>query len=289
MTDKKAKIIRINKVQLKKVAWISLYVLVFVLALLIILAYGLGSNNAFARGISKTFRLPAAFVGSQTVALSDYYDSLALANKATETKVSRKKVLEQMVENRVALRLSKEQELLPTADELEQSYQDIILLTGESVPESRYDLRKVDFLEFVVKPSVVHTKLAIKLAADDTVNGDVYQKVSSTKQELANGAKFEDLARKYSDDALSSQIGGDLGFVTARDLVPEYYREVANTKDDEVHTITTRHGVYLYMLVGRDESNGSTRYRVKHIYFKTKDYDQWLKNEVKKFNILKLV
>ena len=44
------------------------------------------------------------------------------------------------------------------------------------------------------------------------------KKVSQVKKDLAEGMRFEDLAAKYSDDALLQQRRGDMGFVVKGDL-----------------------------------------------------------------------
>lgn len=47
-------------------------------------------------------------------------------------------------------------------------------------------------------------------------------KVKIIQAKLADGAKFEDLAKQYSEDPGSAERGGDLGFVTKGTLVKEF-------------------------------------------------------------------
>ena len=48
------------------------------------------------------------------------------------------------------------------------------------------------------------------------------EKAESIIKELDNGAKFEDLAKKYSDDSTNAENGGDLGWVAIGDMVEEF-------------------------------------------------------------------
>jgi parvulin-like peptidyl-prolyl isomerase len=283
------KIIRISKDKLKKAGWITLYAAAFLLALLIVLAYGLGAQSSFARSVSRVLHLPAAFVGTSVVSLDQFYANSSLADRVNQGRVPRAKILEQLIKNRVARNLVKEKNLVPSNAELEQSYNSLRLVTGEDNPEERYDLSRETFQQQIVKPSVVNTKLAIALASDEKANPEAYKKLKKVKQELGSGLSFEEAAARYSDDALSSQIGGDLGFITAKDLVAEYYQEVTKVQDANEHTVVTRHGIYIFKVTNRDEANEATRFRVKHIFIKTQDYDQWLKTKVKEHRVIKLV
>jgi hypothetical protein len=53
-------------------------------------------------------------------------------------------------------------------------------------------------------------------------------------QELKGGAKFEDLAKKYSSDKASAQAGGDLGEFKRGDLMPEFESTVLRLKPGEI-------------------------------------------------------
>ena len=59
------------------------------------------------------------------------------------------------------------------------------------------------------------------------------QKMDSIKERLDNGAKFEDLARQYSEDG-SANNGGDLGWVNPGDTVPPFEQAMNDLAAGEI-------------------------------------------------------
>ncbi|MGB2130208.1 MAG: peptidylprolyl isomerase, partial [Marinobacterium sp.] len=53
-------------------------------------------------------------------------------------------------------------------------------------------------------------------------------------QRLQEGQPFEDLAKRYSDDAASGSQGGDLGWTQNGQMVPEFEQVMNSTAKDEV-------------------------------------------------------
>ncbi len=70
-------------------------------------------------------------------------------------------------------------------------------------------------------------------------------------KELKAGAKFEDLARKYSKDG-SKEFGGDLGYFTYEEMVPEFSKAVFALKKGQVSKpVKTDYGWHIIKLVDR--------------------------------------
>ncbi len=70
-------------------------------------------------------------------------------------------------------------------------------------------------------------------------------------KELKAGARFEDLARKYSKDG-SKEFGGDLGYFTYEEMVPEFSKAVFALKKGQVSKpVKTDYGWHIIKLVDR--------------------------------------
>ncbi|TSC65339.1 MAG: hypothetical protein G01um101477_513, partial [Candidatus Doudnabacteria bacterium Gr01-1014_77] len=87
------------------------------------------------------------------------------------------------------------------------------------------------------------------------------------------------------------QVGGDLGYVSYRDIIPEYFREIEGVKDTKVHTAYSRYGIHIFKVLASDSKGpkDSKRYKVQQIFVKTGDFDQWLVAQKQSYTILRLV
>ncbi len=87
------------------------------------------------------------------------------------------------------------------------------------------------------------------------------------KDRITNGESFATLAVLYSEDPGSATRGGELGFVSRGDLVPEFSAVAFNLKEGEVSKIVkTDYGFHIIQLV---EKKGE-RINCRHILMKPK-------------------
>jgi peptidyl-prolyl cis-trans isomerase SurA len=77
--------------------------------------------------------------------------------------------------------------------------------------------------------------LTIKIPArgDKAALQKVKSKAEKISQELLTGAAFADVAKKYSEDPLASK-GGDLGYMSYKDMVPQWQKMVQRMKVGQV-------------------------------------------------------
>ncbi|PTR08047.1 periplasmic chaperone for outer membrane proteins SurA [Nitrosospira sp. Nsp5] len=66
-----------------------------------------------------------------------------------------------------------------------------------------------------------------------TSEGDARRRITDLKERLDNGGKFDELAKLHSEDA-SAASGGDLGWVSPGDTVPEFEHAMSALKDGEI-------------------------------------------------------
>jgi peptidyl-prolyl cis-trans isomerase SurA len=84
------------------------------------------------------------------------------------------------------------------------------------------------------------------------------QKLLDIKSQIATGGgDFGNFARTYSQDGSSSQ-GGDLGWVSPGETVPEFERAMNSLQDGQVSDpVRSEYGYHLIQVLGRREAEGS--------------------------------
>ena len=84
------------------------------------------------------------------------------------------------------------------------------------------------------------------LVGDEKTADDIIKQLTAKKP-----ASFEELAKKYSKDAGSAGKGGDIGWVTPTDLVPEFSASMVKLKKNEVSPtpVKTQFGWHVIQLL----------------------------------------
>lgn len=81
------------------------------------------------------------------------------------------------------------------------------------------------------------------------------------RKQLLNGADFNQLAEKYSDDPGSGPYGGEMGSVHFGQFVPEYDSTVIILEPGEIsEPVRTDFGYHLIELIAKDETTFTSRH-----------------------------
>ena len=88
---------------------------------------------------------------------------------------------------------------------------------------------------------------------------------------IKNGARFEDMVVKYSDDKFSKNKGGDIYWFTAGQIIPSFEMAAYSTPVGEVHSeiIKTKFGYHIVKVTAKQKR----RYKIRasHILIKTEN------------------
>ncbi|GAC1573997.1 MAG: hypothetical protein NVS3B9_5280 [Candidatus Doudnabacteria bacterium] len=236
--------------------------------------------------------LPAAFVNSNVITIANFYDRLDIAAKLGNVNIEdRSAVLNQLVDNKITDIISADKNLLPTDQEITRAYNDVQRNTNKQDLGLAIGLSESQFKKQILIPDLQKIKLQIWLAGNTKQNADTYKNLEEAKKKLIAGKPFDDIAAMYSDDAKSAKMGGDLGFISYDDIVPEIYDVLGQFTDKDAHVLTSRFGIHIIEVVGKD-NNGpsySPRYHVKQIFMQTADYKKWFVRQKDLYSVLKLV
>jgi len=104
-----------------------------------------------------------------------------------------------------------------------------------------------------------HVLVRINRAADpkEQEKNDAEGKVKIDKvaQEIKDGLAFEEAAKKYSDDFMTKEKGGDLGFFSKTQMTPEFSEVAFNMKPGEISDpVKTPYGYHIikFVMTGSD-------------------------------------
>jgi len=138
-----------------------------------------------------------------------------------------------------------------------------------------------------------HILVAIDKNASMSDKTEALKKIKKIQQELKAGADIEELAKKYSDDPGSKNRGGDLGFFSRGDMVPEFEKTAFSLNVGGIsEPILTDFGYHIIKVeekrAARKLSYDDIKNDLKELLFQKnaqKRYEGWLKDLRVKANV----
>ncbi|MFH1598246.1 MAG: peptidylprolyl isomerase [Patescibacteria group bacterium] len=166
-------------------------------------------------------------------------------------------------------------------------------LYGEDINQTLMDVYNwtlAQFTEKAIVPQLRELKLAESISQDETIEANQEAKTTAQTvyQEVTSGDKtFNEAAAEYSDDVATAQNGGDLGYATAVDYVEEFSQALVALEVDEIsEVVQTIFGWHIIKLLEKIEEEGKpASYHAQHILIATKDFGEWLTEEMEKISI----
>ncbi|MFC0398279.1 peptidylprolyl isomerase [Paraburkholderia rhizosphaerae] len=103
-----------------------------------------------------------------------------------------------------------------------------------------------------------HVRHILLRVGDGQSEPQAREKLLEIKQQIQQGGgDFDKFARTYSQDGSASQ-GGDLGWVSPGETVPEFERAMNSLQDGQISDpVRTEYGYHLIQVLGRREAEGS--------------------------------
>ena len=158
----------------------------------------------------------------------------------------REQVREQLIVQRMQTTITSDISVTPA--EVKKFFNTI---PSDSLP---YFSTEVSLAQIVKLPTVSKTQKDV-----------VTKKLLDLREQIVNGADFEELARKHSEEPAAASTGGNLGFQNRGDLVPAYEAAALKLKPGEIsQPVETEFGFHLIQMI---ERRGNL-YHTRHILMK---------------------
>jgi peptidyl-prolyl cis-trans isomerase SurA len=102
-----------------------------------------------------------------------------------------------------------------------------------------------------------HVRHILLRVGDGLSEPQARDKLLDIRNQIAAGGDFAKFARTYSQDGSSTQ-GGDLGWVSPGETVPEFERAMNSLQDGQISDpVRTEYGYHLIQVLGRRDAEGS--------------------------------
>lgn len=132
---------------------------------------------------------------------------------------------------------------------------------------NRPDLVKASHILIMASEDDIKTKIKAEKSSEKLTDEEIEKKVQAEMQKRKNEItkimaelkkqpeKFAELAKKHSQDPSSGKKGGDLGFFSKEEMVPEFSDAAFSTKPGEISKIVqTEFGYHIIKVVDRKKA-----------------------------------
>src|SRR6266478_4344159 len=108
-------------------------------------------------------------------------------------------------------------------------------------------------------PNRVHVQHILFMTVGKTTDAEVEEvrkKAEDVLKQVKKGGKFEDLAKKYSEDPGSKDKGGDLSWITQGQTVPEFEKTAFSLNPGQVsELVKTQYGFHIIKVVEKETAH----------------------------------
>ncbi len=115
-------------------------------------------------------------------------------------------------------------------------------------------------------PNRVHVEhiLFMTVGKTDAEVDEIKKTAEDVLKQAKKGAKFEDLAKKYSEDPGSKDKGGDLGWITQGQTVPEFEKTAFGLDKGQISDLVkTQYGFHIIKVLDKETARTKTFDEVK--------------------------
>lgn len=140
---------------------------------------------------------------------------------------------------------------------------DSLYVPDEATVAERYERTKDDFIEFEKRRISL---IQIDKTPTEADERDVRERLREIRDEILAGESFAEAAKNYSDDYMSAENGGDLGFIAPGVMVPEFDAAAFGLEVGEIsQPVRTEFGYHLISVEDRKTENDVEKIKARHI------------------------
>jgi peptidyl-prolyl cis-trans isomerase C/peptidyl-prolyl cis-trans isomerase D len=219
-----------------------------------------------------------AKVGSKTITLKEFNQKYDEVIRKAANPPSRELFLEDLIRYYVGLQEAQKRKLDQdpvVQDRMQQELYKALLENELSQEVNKITINDNEMRDYYKKnPEIRSSHILIEVKIDATPRQrqeakkraeEIYEEVKKSKR------PFEDLVKLYSDDVLTKQNGGDLGFQSRATLVPSFYDTIFNMKIGEVKgVVESPYGFHIVKVTGRRSYENANKRQLRALVFDEK-------------------
>lgn len=228
------------------------------------------------RRILAVYPMPAVLMPDDIILVKDYLNQLKhIRHFAEKTKNPlpadnelRAQLINQMIETRLLLHAARSHGVRVTDADITAAYNKITEANGgkeevKKLLDDLYGMNEREFRNLVhdqLLREKVQTSILLRVRPKHILIRDRAKAQDILTQVKADPAKFDELAKQYSEDTANRDQGGDLGFITRGMMTAAFEEAAFKLQKDEIapDLVETEYGFHIIKLADRTGSIDKT-------------------------------
>lgn len=287
--------------------------LVVTLGVSIYRVYARTAADNFTLTVASALRLPALKVNGDAVLYTDFVEDLKAIRlfrafsqenggqgaSMTDEQLT-DQVLQRLASNKLVARLAKEYNVTVENTDIDVIKKQLMdqFKNEDAINQElkkRYGWDMKTYETRVMYPYVLQGKLNDAIAADPKAHEEARTTAAKVLAEINAGKNFSDAAKEYGQDG-TAQSGGDLGWFSKGDMVPQFEAAAFALKPGEIskEPVETPYGFHLIQLVEKKavkskdaagKAISTEQVHARHILFAFPSLDKLLTEAIKNAKI----
>lgn len=294
---------------------IILGIIAVLVVVLVVFGFGVYNygwyQNALGAKIVRVFHFPAAYVNYRSLSLGDLLDDARTLENIYAKQAEavpefsppslseiKKNVLDRMIKEELVYQKARNYGVKITLKQVDEEFQNLLNQSGQTEEEVENDFRdlygwgKEQFKKKVIQPFLYQEGLEKALNEDEKLTLEIKQRAEDVLARVKGGENFEELAKQYSED-ITADSGGDLGFFSRGEMVPEFEEAAFNLDEGQISDLVkSRYGYHVIKILEKitNEETGETeQVRASHILIRGISLGNYIEDLQERSKIIKLI
>jgi len=262
-----------------------------ILVLLIIIGAWLytGSLNETKLSVFSATGAPLGIIDYRLITAGQVKEKMKLsATSGVSAKLSFDQALDAVIRDSKTLAVAQKYDATAKSELINIAYEQAIVDSKQNQSDFEKNLQKEyhlsanDFKNSVLAP--LYTEIALRswYAQSQNLQKTNHDLMESLQTKAQNGENFEDLAKTYSQDEATKQLGGNLGFIPETKLLPELALALSKAEKGNIILAGSRTGLHLIQINNINDDAGTRTYDARQIFLKTTGFNDWINQEQQK-------
>ena len=219
-----------------------------------------------------------ATVGKEKITQGEFDKRYKEVEEKTVNPPSKKVFLQDVIQYKMGVQEAKRRKLMndPVLKErVNQELYKILVERGITGQISKIRVNEKEMKAWYKKnPNIrtSHILIELKPDANKKQNAEARKRALEILKEVKKSKRsFPELVKLYTDDSMSKNIGGDLGYQNSQTLDPGYYKAAMKLRKGQVsNLVKTKYGYHIIKLTGKQSYKKASKRMIRAYVFEDK-------------------